>query len=178
MRYRRGQISISDAKDVPLLLTIRNARAITYDQICSLAHMDGIEASKRIVHWRLSRLERSGLVQRMKHDLLAHLRKRNPYFAIWAHYTENVARSGDAPAWEEFASRELGQDSVHELMFTLRMAELGKLLHRYRDGGLALPPRTYNQICLLHHAQGKERNLQVRVLVQQLLEAMTSCASA
>jgi hypothetical protein len=70
MRYRRGHISISDAKDVPLLLTIRNARAITYDQICSLAQMDGIEASKRIVHWRLSRLERSGLVQRMKHDLL------------------------------------------------------------------------------------------------------------
>ncbi|MCU1250816.1 MAG: hypothetical protein JWQ49_3845 [Edaphobacter sp.] len=111
-------------------------------------------------------------------DLLAHLRKRNPYFAIWAHYTEGVARSGDAPAWEEFASRELGQDSGDELMFTLRMAELGKLLHRYRDGGLPLPPRTYYQISLLHHAQGKERNLQVRVLVQQLLEAMTLCASA
>lgn len=111
-------------------------------------------------------------------DLLAHLRKRNPFFAIWTHYTEDIERSGDAPAWEEFAARELGQDSGDELMFTLRMAELGKLLHRYRDSGLALPPRTYYQICLLHHAQGKERNLQVRVLVQQLLEVMTSCASA
>lgn len=111
-------------------------------------------------------------------DLLAHLRRRNPYFAIWAHYTEDIERSGDAPAWEEFAAREMRQDSGDELMFTLRMAELGKLLHRYRDGGLPLPPRTYFQICLLHNVQGKERNLQARVLVQQLLEAMTSCASA
>ena len=70
LRYRKGHISVSDTKDVPLLLTIRNARAITYDQICSLAHIDGIAASKRIAHWRLSRLEQSGLVQRMKHDLL------------------------------------------------------------------------------------------------------------
>jgi hypothetical protein len=70
MRYRSGHISLSDAKDVPLLLAIRNARAITYDQICSLARIDGLAGSKRIVHWRLSRLEKSGLVQRMKYDLL------------------------------------------------------------------------------------------------------------
>jgi hypothetical protein len=111
-------------------------------------------------------------------DLLAHLRRRNPYFAIWTHYTDEIEGSFDAPAWEEFAARELGQDSGDELMFTLRMAELGKLLHRYRDGGLPLPPRAYFQICLLHNVRGKERNLQARVLVQQLLEAMTSCASA
>src|SRR5260370_14442218 len=111
-------------------------------------------------------------------DLLAHLRKRNPYFAIWAHYVEHIECSDDAPAWKAFAAQELGEDSGDELMFTLRMAELGKLLQRYRDGGLALPPRTFYQICLLHNLQGKERNLQPRVLVQQLLEAMTSCASA
>jgi hypothetical protein len=111
-------------------------------------------------------------------DLLAHLRKRNPYFAIWAQYTENIECSDDAPAWEEFAARELGQDAGDELMFTLRLGELGKLLHRYRDGGLALPPRTFYQIWFLHNMQGKERNLQARVLVQQLLEAMTPCASA
>lgn len=111
-------------------------------------------------------------------DLLAHLRKRNPYFAIWARYRENIEHAEDALAWEEFAARELGQDFGGELTFTLRMAELGKLLQRYRDGGLALPPRAYYQICLLHNVRGKERNLQARVLVQQLLEAMTSCASA
>lgn len=92
MRYRRGHISISDAKDVPLLLTIRNARAITYDQICSLAHMDGIEASKRIVHWRLSRLERSGLVQRMKHDLFF----SQPVFSITSSGLEVLESRGHA----------------------------------------------------------------------------------
>ena len=111
-------------------------------------------------------------------DLLAHLRRRNPYFAIWARYRESLEHSEDALAWEEFAARELGQDFGDELIFTLRMRDLGKLLQRYRDGGLALPPRTYYQICLLHNVRGKERNLQARVLAQQLLEAMTSCASA
>jgi hypothetical protein len=92
MRYRRGHISISDAKDIPLLLTIRNARAITYDQICSLAHMDGLETSKRIMHWRLSRLERSGLVQRMKHDLLF----SQPIFSITSSGLEVLESRGHA----------------------------------------------------------------------------------
>src|SRR5258708_18983281 len=60
MRYRRGHISLADTNDIPLLLTIRNARAITYDQICSLARIDGIAGSKRIVHWRLSTLGTTG----------------------------------------------------------------------------------------------------------------------
>jgi hypothetical protein len=110
-------------------------------------------------------------------DLLAHLRKRNPYFAIWAHYIEDIEGTDDAITWEEFAARELGQDSGDELMFTLRMGELGKLLHRYGDGELVLPPHAFYQIWFLHNVKEKERNLQARVLVQQLLEAMTLCAS-
>jgi len=57
--------------------------------------------------------------------------------------------------------------------FTLRMGELGKLLQRYRDAELALPPRAFYLIWFLHNAKEKERNLQARLLVQQLLEAMT-----
>jgi hypothetical protein len=41
MRYRKGYIALSDDRDVPLLVTIRNARAITYEQICSLALLKG-----------------------------------------------------------------------------------------------------------------------------------------
>jgi hypothetical protein len=92
MRYRRGHILLSDANDVPLLLTIRNARAITYDQICSLAYIDGIAGSKRIVHWRLSRLERSGLVQRMKYDLLF----SQPIFSITSLGLEVLESRGHA----------------------------------------------------------------------------------
>jgi len=92
LRYRRGHISISDAKDVPLLLTIRNARAITYDQVCSFAHIDGVETSKRIVHWRLSRLEQSGLVRRMKHELLF----SQPIFSITSAGLEVLESRGHA----------------------------------------------------------------------------------
>jgi hypothetical protein len=116
----------------------------------------------------------SGIVD----DLLAHLRKRNPYFAIWARYIDKVQRTEDAPPWEEFAPRQLGVEAGDELDFTLYMAQLGRLLHQYRDDNLALPPRVFYQIWFLHNVREKERNLQARVLVQQLVEAMTPCASA
>ena len=111
-------------------------------------------------------------------DLLIHLRARNPYFAIWAYYTDTIERSENAISWNEFAARKLGQDSGSEMEFTLRMGELGKLLHSYRDSELVLPPRVFFQIWFLHNVKENERNLQARVLVQQLLEAMTPCASA
>ena len=68
MRYRKGYIALSDDRDLPLLVTIRNARAITYDQICALAYFKGQETSRRSVHWRLTRLEKHGLVQRVLYD--------------------------------------------------------------------------------------------------------------
>jgi Replication-relaxation len=78
MRYRKGYITLSDDRDVPLLLTIRNARAITYEQICSLALLEGRESSRRSLHWRLARLERCELVQRMTFDRFF----SQPIFAI------------------------------------------------------------------------------------------------
>jgi hypothetical protein len=111
-------------------------------------------------------------------QLLTHLRASNPHFAIWTYYTENIEGSEDAISWHEFVACKLGEDSESEMKFTLRMGELGKLLHRYRDAELALPPRAFYLIWFLHNVKEKERNLQARVLVQQLLEAMTPCASA
>jgi len=78
MRYRKGYIALSDDRDLPLLVTIRNARAITYDQICKIACIDGLEKTRRSVYWRLSRLERNGLVQRMIYDQFF----SQPIFAI------------------------------------------------------------------------------------------------
>ena len=78
MRYRKGYIALSDTRDVPLLLTIRNARAITYDQICSLALVEGQESSRRSVHWRLTRLESCELIQRLEFDRFF----SQPIFAI------------------------------------------------------------------------------------------------
>ena len=36
MRYYKGYIAISDERDIPALLHIRNARAVTFDQLCGL----------------------------------------------------------------------------------------------------------------------------------------------
>jgi len=38
----QGYIALSDDRDLPLLVTIRNARAITYDQICALSFIEGV----------------------------------------------------------------------------------------------------------------------------------------
>jgi hypothetical protein len=69
MRYYKGHIVLSDERDVPVLLHIRNARAITFDQLCELLSLDGIERLRRSVHWRLSRLVENGLVQRAEYNL-------------------------------------------------------------------------------------------------------------
>jgi hypothetical protein len=70
MRYRNGSISLSDSADIPLLLSIRNARALTFDQVSALACMDGLAKNRRVLHWRLSRLERCGFVQRTEYGPL------------------------------------------------------------------------------------------------------------
>ena len=78
MRYRKGYIALSDERDVPVLLLIRNARAITFDQICALAMLEGGESSRRSVYWRLSRLEGCELIRRMTFDRFF----SQPIFAI------------------------------------------------------------------------------------------------
>jgi hypothetical protein len=70
MRYRTGSISLSDSADIPLLLSIRNARALTFDQVSALACIDGMAKNRRVLHWRLSRLERCGFVQRTEYGPL------------------------------------------------------------------------------------------------------------
>ena len=78
MRYRKGYIALSDSRDVPVLLLIRNARAITFDQVCALAAIEGSESSRRSVYWRLSRLEGCELIRRMTYDRFF----SQPIFAI------------------------------------------------------------------------------------------------
>lgn len=65
MRYRKGHIAISEDRDVPTLLHVRNARAITLDQLWQLLALEKIEESRRSAQWRIARLEKSGLVERM-----------------------------------------------------------------------------------------------------------------
>jgi Replication-relaxation len=78
MRYFKGYVSISDERDVPVLLHIRNARAISFCQLCELLLLEGVEKVRRVVNWRVSRLERHGLVQRFEQDRF----RGQPVFAI------------------------------------------------------------------------------------------------
>ncbi|WP_158790031.1 replication-relaxation family protein [Granulicella sp. L60] len=65
MRYRKGCIAISDEQDLPVLLHIRNARALTLNQLYRLLVAEKSATVRRSVQWRVTRLEQSGLVSRM-----------------------------------------------------------------------------------------------------------------
>ena len=81
MRYYKGHIALSDARDVPILLHVRNARAICFDQLCDLLSLEIITERPRSLRWRLARLEKAGLVTRLQGQ--THL--RTPVFGITRH---------------------------------------------------------------------------------------------
>ena len=65
MRYRKGCIAISDEHDLPLLLHIRNVRAVTLNQLYRLLAGEKSGVHRRSVQWRVTRLEKAELVSRM-----------------------------------------------------------------------------------------------------------------
>jgi DNA-binding Lrp family transcriptional regulator len=66
MRYPRGYVALSDANDVPVLLHIRNARAIQFDQLQDLILFDGAGVAVNSLRWRVARLEKNGVIQRFQ----------------------------------------------------------------------------------------------------------------
>lgn len=66
MRYPRGYIALSDANDVPVLLHVRNARAIQFDQLHDLILYDGAGAAVNSLRWRVARMEKNGVIQRFQ----------------------------------------------------------------------------------------------------------------
>jgi hypothetical protein len=65
MRYYKGHIAVSETRDVPILLHVRNARAICFDQLCDLISHEIPTERSRSLRWRLARLERAGLIARL-----------------------------------------------------------------------------------------------------------------
>ena len=78
MRYYKGYVALSDAYDVPILLHIRNARAIYFEQLRELILLDGAGIAIGSLRWRVARMEKAGLIQR--HSDQRHLGK--PVFGI------------------------------------------------------------------------------------------------
>lgn len=111
-------------------------------------------------------------------ELLEHLRTKDPYFALWTHYKENIARKEDKPEWRDYVIKMMRVGEAREIDFALLMSELGRCLDLYYEREMVLPKRFYFQIWFLYHSTGPERNAMTRALVQELVEGLEPCASA
>ncbi|HLH36444.1 MAG TPA: hypothetical protein VKX41_17360 [Alloacidobacterium sp.] len=78
MRYYKGYVALSDTCDVPILLQIRNARALYFEQLRDLILLDGNGIAIASLRWRVARMEKAGLIQRLSDQ--RHLGK--PVFGI------------------------------------------------------------------------------------------------
>lgn len=78
MRYYKGYVSLSDTCDVPVLLQIRNARAVYFEQLRDLILLEGTGIAITSLRWRVTRMEKAGLIQRLSDQ--RHLGK--PVFGI------------------------------------------------------------------------------------------------
>ena len=68
MGYYKGYITLSDDFDVPILLHIRNARAIFLEQLHELISLEGKGMPVRSLRWRIRRMEKAGLIQRISNQ--------------------------------------------------------------------------------------------------------------
>lgn len=66
MRYFKGYMALSDSCDVPVLLLVRNSRAICFDQLRELLAHEMLAAMVRSLRWRVTRLEKFGLLCRLE----------------------------------------------------------------------------------------------------------------
>jgi hypothetical protein len=111
-------------------------------------------------------------------DLLEYLANENPYFGLWADYSERARRGPVHLSWQEFVTNNFGPSTEDEMEFALLMGQLSNLLHQFHARQLALPPHHFSRIWFLHYLRGEERIAQTRALVQDLVEALSPCASA
>jgi hypothetical protein len=65
VRYYKGYVALSDTCDVPILIHIRNARAIFFEQLRDLILLDGPGMAITSLRWRVARMEKAGLIQRL-----------------------------------------------------------------------------------------------------------------
>jgi len=56
MRFARGSVSVSETRDIPLLLHVRNAKFISHDQLFHILQMAALEYSRESFNWRVKRL--------------------------------------------------------------------------------------------------------------------------
>jgi hypothetical protein len=110
-------------------------------------------------------------------ELLDHLAKKNPYFALWVVYKRGLAKNSDTHEWEQYLSQELGPEDEDDIAFTKAMADLDKLLLHFRDRNVPLPRYFFERAWFLHYLRGPERMLQARTLLNTLATETRECTS-
>jgi hypothetical protein len=111
-------------------------------------------------------------------QLLNHLARKNPYFALWVAYKRSVSDHSIAEDWDKYIVHELGAESTEEIAFTQAMAELDRILGIFRDRNWALPSLSFERIWFLHYLRGPERMAQTRAGLGMLTAELTACTSA
>ena len=116
--------------------------------------------------------------RRQIQELLSHLARKNPYFALWSGYKSGSTDRSVAEEWDDYLAQELGPQCVEEIDFTRSMVELDRLLTHFHDDNLALPRLAFERIWFLHYLRGPERMAQTRAVLSTLMAELGACTSA
>ncbi|HET6842834.1 MAG TPA: hypothetical protein VFK06_14320 [Candidatus Angelobacter sp.] len=68
MRYAKGTVSVSELRDIPLLLHVRNSKFISHSQLFELMKLASTEYSRESFAWRVQRLVASNYLSRCLGD--------------------------------------------------------------------------------------------------------------
>jgi len=110
-------------------------------------------------------------------ELLSHLKRTNPHFALWDLYKRGVSGDFAAGEWRQFLLEQLGPRSEEEIEFACAMVGLDKLLAVYREQARPLPMLLFERICFLHCIRGPERMAQTRAILGTLTAELLVCTS-
>jgi hypothetical protein len=68
MRYAKGTVSVSELRDIPLLLLVRNSKFISHIQLFELMKLASTEYSRESFAWRVQRLVAGNYISRCEGD--------------------------------------------------------------------------------------------------------------
>ena len=68
MGFQKGSITLSPARDIPILLQVLHSRLITHDQLQQFMLLNNHEVKRACFNWRVRRLVQSGLLKKSQYQ--------------------------------------------------------------------------------------------------------------
>jgi hypothetical protein len=109
MRYAKGTVSISELRDIPVLLQVRNSKFISHSQLFELLKLASVEYSRESFAWRVQRLVDGNylsrcegdfgngtIVYRISHRGLVQLESHGQYATVLNSRTQHLPHSSHA----------------------------------------------------------------------------------